>query len=120
MTPEWADQPSGPSHRYHRHFAGRCAGGHVSCVLLVARRIGDDKFAARSLKVAVSNVDGDALFALGLQPVGEQRKIEWPGRAVDGTLADRLDLIVEGSVGIVQEASDQRGLAVIYAAGRFQ
>jgi len=41
--------------------------------LLVAGRVGDDVLAAAGREVAVGDVDGDALLALGLQAVGEQR-----------------------------------------------
>jgi hypothetical protein len=53
-----------------------CAGRHVARILLVARRIGDDEFAFRRREVAVGDVDGDALFALGAQAVGEQGEVD--------------------------------------------
>ena len=34
-------------------------------------------------EVAIGDVDGDALLALGAQAVGEQREIECAGRAID-------------------------------------
>ncbi len=52
------------------------AGRHVAGVLLVARRVGDDELALRRREVAVGDVDGDALLALGLQAVGEQREVD--------------------------------------------
>ena len=54
----------------------RGAGGsyHVARVLLVARRIGDDEFAQGRREVC--DVDRDALFALGDEPIGQQREIE--------------------------------------------
>src|SRR5690606_21487429 len=50
-----------------RQFTVGCAGGHVARVLLVAGRVGDDELAFGRGEVAVRDVDGDALFALGLQ-----------------------------------------------------
>jgi hypothetical protein len=44
----------------------------------VARRVGDDVLARAGREVAVGDVDGDALFALGLQAVGEQRQVDAP------------------------------------------
>ena len=57
-------------------FGIRRAGRHVASVLLVARRVGDDEFALVGGKEAIGDVDGDALLALGLEPVDQQRKID--------------------------------------------
>jgi hypothetical protein len=61
-----------------REVGGRRGGDHVAGVLLVARRVGDDVLARAGGEVAVGDVDGDALFALGLQAVGEQREVDAP------------------------------------------
>ena len=47
---------------------GGRAGDHVARVLRVAGRVGDDEAALRRGEVAVGDVDGDALLALGAQP----------------------------------------------------
>ena len=61
----------------------RGAGRHVARVLLVARRVGDDEFALVGREEAIGDVDGDALLALGLQPVDQKREIDiLAGRAV--------------------------------------
>ena len=60
----------------HGEVAVRRAGRHVARVLHVARRIGDDEFAARRREIAIGDVDGDLLLALGLQAVDEQREVE--------------------------------------------
>ena len=61
----------------------RGAGRHVARVLLVSGRVGDDEGASRCGKEAVGDVDGDALFALGLEPVDQQREVDvLAGRAV--------------------------------------
>ena len=72
-----------------REIRGRSAGGHVARVLLVARRVRDDEFAARRFEIAVGDVDGDALLALGAQAVGEQRKIDRARGAIDAALLYR-------------------------------
>ena len=54
---------------------GRGAGRHVAGVLLVARRVGDDERCAwLGGEIAVGDVDRDALLALGLEPVDQQRE----------------------------------------------
>ena len=82
----------------HREIRGRSAGGHVARVLLVARRIRDDEFPARRFKIAVGDVDGDALLALGAQAVGEQRKIHRARRAIDAAVFYRGELVLEDRI----------------------
>ena len=60
------------------------AGRHVAGVLLVARGIDDDEAAVRRLEIAPGDVDGDALLALGLEPVEQQAEIDL--LAVDGAI----------------------------------
>ena len=59
-----------------RQLGGRGAGRHVAGVLLVARRVGDDELALVGREEAVGDVDGDALLALGLQAVDQQREVD--------------------------------------------
>jgi hypothetical protein len=51
--------------QHHRDVRGRCAGGHVARVLLVAGAVGNDELALVSAEETVGDIDGDALFALG-------------------------------------------------------
>ena len=60
---------------HQREVGGRRAGDHVARVLHVPGRVGDDELAPRRGEVAVRDVDGDALLALGAQAVGEQREV---------------------------------------------
>ena len=69
--------PLAASIRMMGGIAGGRAGGHVARVLLVARRIRDDELALRGGEVAIGHVDGDALFALGLQSVHDKREIQF-------------------------------------------
>ena len=55
---------------------GGGAGGHVAGVLLVAGGVGDDELAALGGEVAVGDVDGDALLALGAEAVGELGEVD--------------------------------------------
>ena len=72
------------------------AGRHVARVLLVARRVGDDEGAPGRGEEAIGDVDGDALLALGLQPVEQQGEVELVlGRAeAPRIVAQRGDLVV--------------------------
>jgi len=92
---------------------GRRAGDHVARVLHVPGRVGEDERALRRGEVAVGDVDRDPLLALGPQAVGEQRQVQ---RSV---AARRLDASatwsswsLEDRLGVVEQAPDQRRLAV--------
>ena len=102
-----------------REVAGRGAGRHVARVLLVARAVGDDVLALLGVEIAVGDVDRDALLALGLQAVHQQREVHLAGagRAPLAAVArDRRELVLEDLLRVVQDAPDQRALAVVDAA----
>src|SRR5260370_35311746 len=89
----------------------------MSRVLFVSWSIGNDEFAPRRREIAVSHVDGDALFAFGTQAIGEQRKIDWSSRAVDTALLHRSKLIFAHGLGIVQETPDEGCIASAATSG---
>ncbi len=99
-------------------IGGRGAGRHVAGVLLMARRVGDDEFALVGGEVAIGDIDGDALLALGRQPVDQQREIEIAalGAELPRIALERRELVVEQQLGFIEQPADQRGLAVIDAA----
>ena len=103
------------------HVRRRRPGNHVAGVLLVARRVGNDKLALVGREKAVRDVDRDSLLALGGQAVEEQREVEF---AIARTLSFRIrlqrcELIVVEQLRFVQQAADQRALAVVdTAAGK--
>ena len=96
-----------------REVGGRGAGDHVARVLRVAGAVGEDEAPPRRGERAVGDVDRDALLALGAQAVGEQREVE----PVDAALLDVRELVGEHGLGVVEQAADQRRLAVVDAAG---
>ena len=70
-------------------------------------------------EVAVGDVDRDALLALGAQAVGEQREVRRSRRrAAREVSLDVLELVLEDRLGVVEQAADQRRLAVVDRAGR--
>ena len=83
----------------------------------MSRSIGDDEFATRRGEIPVSDVNGNALFAFRPQTIGEQRKIDGAGRAVNAALLHRGKLVFIDGFGIVQKTPDQRRLAVVDAPG---
>ena len=93
----------------------RRAGRHVASVLLVARGIDDDEAPVRRLEIAPGDVDGDALLALGLEPVEQQAEIDL--LAIDGAVMrgerDGGALVLGDAGGIPQQPPDQGRLAVI-------
>ena len=101
-----------------RQIGGRGAGCHVTGVLLMPRRIGDDELALVSGEKAVSHIDGNALLTLRLQPVDQQRQIHGIAR---GTALLRIprqcrQLIIKNHLGVVQQSANQGRLAIIHTA----
>jgi hypothetical protein len=100
----------------NQHHGGIAAGGcrhHVARVLLVARGVGNDELALLGGEVAVGDVDRDALLALGLQAVGQQRQVD---RLAGSLLLQRVELVGQDGAAVVQQATDEGALAVVHAA----
>ena len=94
---------------------GRRASHHVARVLLVPRAIGDDELAPVRREIAIGNIDRDALFAFGGQPVDQQRKVDgFALRAKALAVAlKRGKLIVEQRFRLEKQTPDQCRLAVV-------
>src|SRR5258705_12495232 len=84
----------------------------------MARRIGDDELATRRREVAVGNVDRDPLLALGAEAIGQEGEIETVAAASAGRVLQGDELVVEDSLRVVQQSTDERALAIVYRAGR--
>ena len=102
----------------HGDIRGRRAGDHVARVLLVAGGVGDDELAALGGEVAVGDVDRDALLTFGRQPVEQQGEIQVAALGSDpGRIGgEGGEVVLEHEVRLVEQAADQRALAVVDAA----
>jgi hypothetical protein len=98
-----------------RQVGGRGAGDHVARVLFMAGRVGDDELALFGGEKPVGDVDGDALFALGRQPVDEQCKVDVLALRAHlfGIGLEAGELVFEDHLRIVEQPADQRRFAVI-------
>ena len=76
MAPGLGDDALARIDQHHREIGAGGAGRHVAGVLHVAGRVGDDEAAPLRGEEAVGDVDGDALLALRLQAIDQQREIE--------------------------------------------
>src|SRR5690606_34187711 len=103
---------------YHEDCGVGGAGHHMPGVLDVAWGVGEDELPLGGGEVAVGDVDGYPLLPLGPQAVGEQRQVEVIGSPPARRLFDRLQLVLEDLLRVVQQAPDQRRLAVVHRAGR--
>src|SRR5690606_26898646 len=101
--------------QYHRQVCARGPGDHVARVLLMAWRVGDDERSTGRGEVAVRDVDGDALLALGPQTVGDEREVDL--RPAAARPAEGLVLIVGNRSAVDEQPPDQRALAVVDATG---
>ena len=103
---------------HHREIGGGCAGDHVPCVLLMSRGVGNDERALAGGEHAIGDVDGDALLAFRLKAVHQQGQVEVVALgAVPLAVGLHLrELVLEDQPGFVEQAADQRRLAVVHAA----
>jgi len=105
--------------RVHQHDGevGRGgAGDHVARVLHVAGCVRDDELAARRGEIAIGDVDGDALLALGAQAVGEVGEVD---RAAAGDVSgafERFELVLHQVFRVIEQTADKGGLAVVHRA----
>ena len=60
----------------NRKVTGRCARRHIARILFVTWRIGNYKFSFCGRKIAISNIDCNALFALGLESIDKQCEVD--------------------------------------------
>ena len=94
---------------------GGGTGHHVAGILGVAGGVGDDELALGRGEVAVGDVDGDALLALGLEAVGEEGEVDVLVAAAAGGFLHGLELVLEDGFGIIEQAADEGGFAVVDA-----
>ena len=96
-------------------IGGGGAGRHVARIFLVAGRVGDDELALVGREEAVGDINGDALLALGLQPVHEKREIQRLaiGAMLAAVAGERGQLVFEDQLRVVEQPADQGRLAVI-------
>jgi hypothetical protein len=113
------EQPLARVDQHDREVGVGRAGSHIAGILLVARCVGDDERAPVGGKVAIGDIDGDALLALGFEPVDEERVVDVvPGRAEFPRVAfESGELVVEDQFLFVKQSPDERGLAVVHRAG---
>ena len=52
------------------------AGDHISRVLNMTGRIGDNELPDRCGKISIGDIDRDALFPLSTKPVGQERQVD--------------------------------------------
>ncbi|MHC2751218.1 hypothetical protein ACVIWV_006672 [Bradyrhizobium diazoefficiens] len=96
----------------HRAVGLRGAGDHVAQEFGMAGRVDQHDVARIGAEADLRGVDGDALVALGLERVEQERPFErHAAPRADGL--QHLQLAVGQAAGLVQEAADQRRLAVV-------
>ena len=95
----------------------RGADGHVARVFFMTRRVGDDEAAVIRIKVAVGDVDGDALFPFRHETVQEQRVVDGAAAAADLAFQFQgLLLVGVEQFGVIEQMTDECRFAIIDAA----
>ncbi len=80
----------------------------------MSRTVCDDKFPVGGRRIAIGDVDGDALFALGTQPVSDEGEVNLTQAASLRSGFDGRQLIVEELPGVEEQPADERALAVVH------
>ena len=93
-------------------IGGGGAGDHVAGVLFMTGRVGDDEAPGRGREIAIGDIDGDALLALGGEAIEQQREVE-PRASGLRIRFERGELIGVQEFRIVKQAAEQRRLAII-------
>ena len=90
-------------------------GDHVSCVLLVARRVGDDELSLRRGEVSIGDVDRDPLLPFSFEPVGQKGEIDLVTGVTDrgGVGLERRKGVFVDHLRVVKQTTDERRLAVV-------
>ena len=72
----------------------------------MSRRVGDDELALFGGKEAVGDIDGDALFALGLETIEQQREIRQAEVVLlSGIAVQSRSLVFLDGLGVPQQAT---------------
>ncbi|MNG14796.1 hypothetical protein D3C84_985820 [compost metagenome] len=81
----------------------------------MARGVGNDELALGRGEVTVGHVDGDALLALGLQAIDQQRQVDIVTGGADffRIAGNGFQMVFVDHLGVVQQAPDQGALAVV-------
>ena len=89
---------------------------HVAGILNMSRSIGDDKLALRCGEIAVSHIDGDALFTLSTETICEQSQVHFLITAALASSLHRLQLVFENRLAVIKQSSYQSTLSIVHAA----
>ena len=118
MSASLGEHPLSSIDKDDGNIGGRCAGDHVAGVLLVTGRVGNDELSRLSREEPVSDVDRDSLLALSRQTIEQQRKVEVTTLRTNlaRVCFQRLEVVVEHQVRVVQQPADQRALSVVDAS----
>ena len=100
------------------HVRRRRTRYHVTRVLLMPGRVRHNKLAVIGAKETVSHINGNALLSFSRQAIYQKREINVAtlGALLFGVLQQRRHLILKNKLSLIEHASDQGALAIVYAA----
>ena len=102
MAPRLREHALGGIDQDHSGIRRGRPGCHIAGVLLMSGSVGDDEFPPQCGKVAVGDINRNALLAFGAQAVGQQREIQRAGRSIDSAVADSSKLVLVHTLAVVQ------------------
>ena len=79
----------------------------------MAGAVDEHELAPRRVEVAIGDIDGDPLLALGAQPVGDKRDIGVRVATLSARALDRAELVAIDRARVDEQPTDERALAVV-------
>ena len=119
VTTGLCNHPRTCIHKNDCRIGCRAAGNHIAGVLLVSRSVGDDKLSVVGAEIAISHINGDALLALRLQSVEEQRIVDVLA-GITATLAvalKRIELVFINLLTVEKQSTDECRFSVVDTSG---
>ena len=87
--------------QYHCGVSAGSSSHHIAGVLLMARGVANDEFALLGAEVAVGDIDGDALFTLSGQAVGQQGQVGF------ALALNACQMVLQNGFGVYQQTPNQ-------------
>ncbi len=109
VTPGLGQDALGGINQNYRQIRKGGTNGHIAGIFLVSGGVRHDKGTVLGGKIAVGDIDGDALLPLGHQAVKEKAVVDFAGSGAHlGVQLQGSLLIRKNQLGIVEHMANQR------------
>src|SRR6056300_707829 len=94
------------------------ASSHIPGILFMARCVSDNKFALGCGKIAIGNINSNALFAFCLQAISQQCQIKTiiRGTGFHAVRPEGIKVILINHLGVVEQTSNKSAFTIVNTA----